>query len=272
MEVNFIQTKWKNSIIVYLFIVITLLTTSCTIFTQNKQQSGTKESQAAKPSPTDKEELAKVKKKMELYLHFKYNKEFVVEKIDYEPNTSDYIMDVYVKGNEKIKFLAYKNISLNTTGDTFLFKYWDDEIYADFKRVFDRLFPEPYNLRDVPPVHMNLDQKLKHRIIPQKEGGKYPTFQQIVEKYPEEFEMNILLDMSFDQKVELTDDELLMRIYELIKHYKQKSNKITMINFALYEDGNADIPVKVLDIVGIDDTSNINKWNDLKLYWHIVTP
>ncbi|CAH1207750.1 hypothetical protein PAECIP111893_02771 [Paenibacillus plantiphilus] len=272
MEVSFIQTKWKNSIIVYLFIVITLLTTSCTIFTQNKQQSGTKESQAAKPSPTDKEEMAKVKKKMELYLHFKYNKEFVVEKIDYEPNTSDYIMDVYVKGDEKIKFLAYKNISLNTTGDTFLTKYWDDEINDDFKQVFDRLFPESHKIRKVPPIGFNLDRELEMRIIPQKEGGKYPTFEQIVEKYPNQFEMNIILRMSFDQNVGLTDDDLLARLYELIKHYRQKSNKLTMIKYALYENEKDQIPTKVLDIVGTEDTSKINEVEDLKRYWHTVNP
>gem|GEM_PF-2669804 len=199
------------------------------------------------------------------YLESKYKKQFVVDSITYSNQTSDYQLSFHLRDNDQIHFFAYRNTVTQNMGDTFLLHYWDDEVTADFKQMFIEVFPENPPLLYTPPGLMHFVKGQQQQLI--DEG--YPSFPQIVLRYPSKFTMSLQIEIEIGA-LHLSEEQYQERIFQIINYYRDRGITLEGMRVRLLENRKDNIAKFILDIINQTEFNKVTQINDLKSHWRKV--
>lgn len=214
-----------------------------------------------KPSQVDRDDIQLLMLKD---LEAKYEKEFVVEEFEYQPNTSDYIMHLHLKSDKKIVFFAYLNSETGNSGDSFLMVYWNEEASAQFYPLFYKNFPERPLIKGKPQISISFkNPNVKEKIIKEK----HLTLQEIERNYKDSYTLGLQINVVIkDTSVRPSDYQ--NRIFNIMKEYKSKGVSLKNVSFLFYDDVEKEISKYNLHLLNVKEVDNIKKAEDLDAFWH----
>ncbi|WP_150274479.1 hypothetical protein [Paenibacillus tepidiphilus] len=215
------------------------------------------------PSQAEKEQ---VKANMLDYLENKYHKEFIVDKMEYTWNTSDYQFQMLLKSNKDIEFFAYINKETRMMGDTFLLVYWNDELHQQFYSFFNKYFLELPEIRGGPNIGIDFIPGFRDQLV--SEG--YPSWKEIVEKDPDSFDISIIADVVTEKKV-IEKEEYTNKVWGVIQEYRKQSINVDGITFFFYTDKKDNTPMCAIHVQGRERVDSIKGAKDLERYWRIIS-
>ncbi len=203
------------------------------------------------------------------YLHEKYNEEFEIIALTFQLNTSDFIADVSLKSDPVVKFIAFRNMELDTIGDNYMAVFWKKDVREEFRGIMQELYPNNPRNEDFIAV-INLDNDLSEEITAHAEEEGYPTYEELIEKYPDRFDMAVTIFVV--EPISTVEDKQrqLEKVYEILQHYKNRGVKIDFFSARYFKDTDEESISHTLNIVGDKDINQISTVHDIEQFFHKV--
>ncbi len=259
--------NWIRSLLLFMLLASSLLLTSgCSIIgaLYEEGQRRLEEQENVETTTVTKADEEATGEEILAYLHEKYNEDFEIIDLTFQPNTSDFIADVSLKSDPVVKFIAFRNMELDTIGDNYFSVYWDKDIRQEFRVLMERLYPNNPRNEDFRAV-FNYTSEFREETI--SKGETYPTYEELIQEYSDGFKMAAIIYVV--EPITTIEDKQrqIEKVYEILQHYKNKGIRFNSFRARYYDSVRQDISSHALNIVGEKDFNKIFEVEDIKQFW-----